>query len=204
MTDAQYYRFCMTIPDLRVERTSEGDILIMPPPGAETSWRNSELTMQLGNWAQEDGRGLVFDSSVEYFLPSGAAYSPDASWVLRSRVDKLTRSEKRRFPHLCPDFVVDVSFRPSVGAQGQDARMDRKRRAIGMAARPRSSHRLLLSSGPRARATRHPGAHRRRGSSGRICPRTCACLGRAVAFGAQRARLEWYQKATGHASQRLT
>jgi Uma2 family endonuclease len=108
MTDAQYYRFCMTIPDLRVERTSEGDILIMPPPGAETSWRNSELTMQLGNWAQEDGRGLVFDSSVEYFLPSGAAYSPDASWVLRSRVDKLTRSEKRRFPHLCPDFVVEL------------------------------------------------------------------------------------------------
>jgi hypothetical protein len=73
MTDAQYYRFCMTIPDLRVERTSEGDILIMPPGGAETSWRNSDLTMQLGNWAREDGRGVVFDSSAEYFLPSGAS-----------------------------------------------------------------------------------------------------------------------------------
>jgi len=108
MTDAQYYRFCTTVPDLRVERTAEGDILIMPPGGAETSWRNSELAMQLGNWAREDGRGRAFDSSVEYFLPSGAAYQPDASWVLRSRIDKLTRNEKRKFPHLCPDFVVEL------------------------------------------------------------------------------------------------
>jgi Uma2 family endonuclease len=45
---------------------------------------------------------------VEYFLPSGAAYSPDASWVLRSRLDKLTRDEKRKFPRLCPDFVVEL------------------------------------------------------------------------------------------------
>jgi Uma2 family endonuclease len=108
MTDAQYYRFCMTIPDLRVERSAEGDILIVPPGGAETSWRNGDLAMQLGNWAREDERGRAFDSSVEYFLPSGAAYQPDASWVLRSRIDKLTRNEKRKFPQLCPDFVVEL------------------------------------------------------------------------------------------------
>jgi Uma2 family endonuclease len=108
MTDAEYYRFCTKIPDLRVERTAVGDILIMPPPGAETSFRNIEVTMQLGNWSRSDGHGRAFDSSVEYFLPSGAAYSPDASWVLRSRIDKLTRNEKRKFPPLCPDFVLEL------------------------------------------------------------------------------------------------
>ena len=60
------------------------------------------------NWAHKDGRGQAFDSSVEYILPSGAAYSPDASWVLNSRITKLTKEQKRKFPPLCPDFVVEL------------------------------------------------------------------------------------------------
>ena len=108
MTDDEYFQFCAENPDLRIERSAEGDILIMPPVGGESSFRNSQLAIQLGNWAQKDGRGRAFDSSVEYFLPSGAAYSPDASWVLRSRLDKLSRDEKRKFLRLCPDFVVEL------------------------------------------------------------------------------------------------
>ena len=108
MTDDEYFQFCADNPDVRIERSAEGDILIMPPVGGESGFRNSELTVQLGTWARKDGRGRAFDSSVEYFLPSGAAYSPDASWVLRSRLDKLTREEKRKFPRLCPDFVVEL------------------------------------------------------------------------------------------------
>jgi Uma2 family endonuclease len=108
MTDDEYFQFCAENPDLRIERSAEGDILIMPPAGGESSFRNSELTAELTIWARRDGRGRAFDSSVEYFLPSGAAYSPDASWVLRSRLDKLTRDEKRKFPRLCPDFVVEL------------------------------------------------------------------------------------------------
>jgi Uma2 family endonuclease len=108
MTDDEYFQFCADNPDLRIERSAEGDILIMPPVGGESSFRNSELTAELRIWARKDGRGRVFDSSVEYFLPSGAAYSPDASWVLRSRLDKLTKDEKRKFLRLCPDFVVEL------------------------------------------------------------------------------------------------
>jgi Uma2 family endonuclease len=108
MTDDEYFEFCAENPDLRIERSAKGDILIMPPVGGESSFRNSELSAELRIWARKDGRGRAFDSSVEYFLPSGAAYSPDASWVLRSRLDKLTRDEKRKFPRLCPDFVIEL------------------------------------------------------------------------------------------------
>jgi Uma2 family endonuclease len=45
---------------------------------------------------------------VEYLLASGAAYSPDASWILRSRLDKLSKDEKRKFLRICPDFVVEL------------------------------------------------------------------------------------------------
>src|ERR1039458_9807873 len=79
MTDDEYFQFCADNPDLRIERSAEGDILIMPPVGGESSFRNSELTAELRIWARKDGRGRVFDSSVEYFLPSGAAYSPDGT-----------------------------------------------------------------------------------------------------------------------------
>jgi Uma2 family endonuclease len=108
MSDEDYFRFCVANPDLRIERTAEGEIVIMPPTGFETSGRNAGLTAQLYNWARRDGRGRALDSNVEYILPSGAARSPDASWVLRSRLATLTPEQKKKFPPLCPDFVVEL------------------------------------------------------------------------------------------------
>jgi Uma2 family endonuclease len=108
MSDEEFFRFCAANPDLRIERTAEGEIEIMPPTGFETSHRNAGLTAQLYNWARRDGRGKVFDSNAEYILPSGAARSPDASWVLRSRLATLTPEQKKKFPPLCPDFVVEL------------------------------------------------------------------------------------------------
>jgi Uma2 family endonuclease len=108
MTDDEYFQFCQINQDLRIERTAQGDLLIMPLAGAESSFRNNELSAELRDWARKDARGRAFDSSVEYILPSGAAYSPDASWVLQSRVNALTKEQKRTFPPLCPDFVVEL------------------------------------------------------------------------------------------------
>ena len=34
--------------------------------------------------------------------------SPDAAWVRRSRLEKLTPEQKRKFIPLCPDFVVEI------------------------------------------------------------------------------------------------
>ena len=108
MNDDQFYAFCQRYPNFRIERTAKGEIIIMPPTGLESSYRNHDLTRQLGNWALRDKRGKAFDSNVEFLLLSGAARSPDASWVLRSRLDKLTKEQKRKFPPLCPDFVVEL------------------------------------------------------------------------------------------------
>ena len=101
-------KFCMRNSDLRIEREPDEEIIIVPPPGGETSYRNSKLTAQLMSWAEKDGRGVGFDSSGEFLLPKGAAYMPDACWVLKSRLAKLSKDQKRRFPPLCPDFVVEL------------------------------------------------------------------------------------------------
>lgn len=108
MDDDQFFEFCQLNRDLRLERTPEGDILIMSPSGGESSARNAELMFQLMAWAKKEGSGKVFDSSVGFVLSDGAVLSPDAAWVLGERLGKLTRDQKRRFLPVCPDFVVEM------------------------------------------------------------------------------------------------
>lgn len=44
----------------------------------------------------------------ELVLPSGAYRCSDASWVKLERWETLTKDEKRRFPPICPDFVIEL------------------------------------------------------------------------------------------------
>jgi Uma2 family endonuclease len=108
MTDDEFFDLCQANPDWRIERTAEGKLILMPPAGGETGIQNSQLNRLLGNWAEADGTGVVFDSSTGFILPNGAKRSPDASWVLRSHWDALTPEQRKKFPPLCPDFVVEL------------------------------------------------------------------------------------------------
>ena len=107
-TDDEYLNFCQQNKDLRIETNKDGDLIIMPPTGAETGDRNAELTTQLRNWAKKNGKGKTFDSSTEFELPNGAKKSPDASWILKERYNALTQREREGFPPIAPDFVVEL------------------------------------------------------------------------------------------------
>jgi Uma2 family endonuclease len=109
MSDEEYFEFCAANSDLRIERTAAGEILITAPTGGETGYRNGELSAQLHSWAKKDGRGKAFDANTEFILPDRSALSPDASWIANSRLQKLTREQKRKFIPLCPDFVVELT-----------------------------------------------------------------------------------------------
>ncbi|MGH9941107.1 MAG: Uma2 family endonuclease [Pyrinomonadaceae bacterium] len=108
LTDEQFFEFSQLNRDLRIERTAEGGLLIMPPTGGETGERNAEITIQLGSWAKRDGTGTTFDSSTGFRLPNGAVRSPDASWVSHERLAALSAEEKKKFFPLCPDFVIEL------------------------------------------------------------------------------------------------
>jgi Uma2 family endonuclease len=108
LSDDQFFQFCAANRKLRIERTAEGKIIIMSPTGGETARRNAEINRQLGNWAKQDGTGVVFDSNAEFRLPNGANRSPDASWVLKSRWEAIPQSEREKFPPICPDFVIEL------------------------------------------------------------------------------------------------
>lgn len=107
-SDDQFFAFCRQNDEMRIEQTAQGELLIMQSTGFETGSRNSEISHQLGNWVRQDGTGVAVDSSTGFVLSNGAKRSPDAAWVLRSRLAVLTPEQKRKFLPLCPDFVIEL------------------------------------------------------------------------------------------------
>lgn len=109
VTPEQFRAIAAENPDLQLERNAQGELIVNPPTGGESSQRNLSITAQLWLWvrANED-LGVGFESSGGFRLPNGATRSPDASWVRRDRWDTLTQEEKESFVPLCPDFVVEL------------------------------------------------------------------------------------------------
>ncbi len=111
MNDEEFAEFCQLNRDLRIERTGEGDLIIMSPTGGETGRRNFNLTVLFGEWVEREGTGIGFDSSTGFTLPNGAKRSPDLGWIRRTRWEQLSAAEKEGFPPLCPDFVAELRSR---------------------------------------------------------------------------------------------
>ncbi len=108
MNDDQLFEFCHRNPGLRIERTAEGDLILMSPATPESGRRNAQLTRLLANWAETDGTGIVFDSSSGFTLPNQAMRAPDASWIKQERWQALPQADKETFSPICPDFVVEL------------------------------------------------------------------------------------------------
>ena len=124
LSEEGYLAFCRANPGLRCERTAEGEIVIVPPVGGEGAYRSGDAFGQLYRWAEKDGRGRTFDSSVEFLLPDGSALSPDACWVSKESLQRLSWEQRREFLRLCPEFVIEV-MSPSDRLKPAKAKMER-------------------------------------------------------------------------------
>lgn len=107
-TDEQFFAFCQANSDAKFERTAQGEIIVTAPTTGETGRRNSGINFQLSFWNLKTGLGYVFDSDTGFYLPNGAMRNPDAAWIVKSRWYALPLSERESFPHLVPDFVVEL------------------------------------------------------------------------------------------------
>lgn len=104
--DVSYVDFeelCRNHRELRLERTAEGELIVMAPAATDSGGRNARLTQRLGNWSDAGGKGRFVDSSTGYCLPNGAIRSPDASWIRNDRSE-----EKAGFAPICPVFAVKL------------------------------------------------------------------------------------------------
>ena len=107
-SDEEFFRFCQENDLMRVERTTNQEIIIMPPAGFESSSASMSVGGLLFLWYYQRKIGRLLDSSVGYTLPDGAVLSPDASWVSPERLATVSTAELRVFPRLCPNFIVEV------------------------------------------------------------------------------------------------
>ncbi|WP_017663586.1 Uma2 family endonuclease [Baaleninema simplex] len=108
LTEEQFFQLCQDNREVQFERNANGDLVIMPPTGGETGYRNGRITQQLFNWIDAGGTGIAFDSSTGFILLNGANRSPDVAWIASDRWNALTPEQKQRFLPLCPDFVVEL------------------------------------------------------------------------------------------------
>jgi Uma2 family endonuclease len=108
LDEEEFYEFCRINSELRIERTKEGAIIVMPPTYTKTGGKNFLLTANFGVWVKQDGTGRGFDSSTGFTLPNGAKRSPDVSWIRNGRWNALAERERERFARICPDFVVEL------------------------------------------------------------------------------------------------
>ena len=95
-------------PDLRLERSKRGELIVMPPTGYRGSERNVELVRQLANWNKQHRLGRVTESNGGYRLPDSALRAPDAAWVSAERDATIPANKRESLAPVCPDFVAEL------------------------------------------------------------------------------------------------
>ncbi|MGD1901792.1 MAG: Uma2 family endonuclease [Geitlerinemataceae cyanobacterium] len=108
LTHEQFYELCLVNQDVAMERSPQGELIIMSPVGGGSGYQEARLIAKLYNWHEETGLGVVFSSSTVFKLPNGGDRSPDAAWVSQASWDALTPEQQEKFPPLCPEFVIEL------------------------------------------------------------------------------------------------
>lgn len=102
----QFEILCRDNPELRLELTAKGELIVMPPVALDSSGKNLDLATDVAIWNRQTKLGRVYDSSGGFTLPNGALRSADVMWIEQSKVDALPPGVT--FPKLVPDFVIEL------------------------------------------------------------------------------------------------
>jgi Uma2 family endonuclease len=110
LTPEQFAAVCAANPEAVLELDADGHLITMTPTGGDTGARNQALGALLWLAVRRSGLPLkAFDSSTGFLLPDGSVRSPDASLVRLDRWQALSEDQRRGFPPLCPDLVVELA-----------------------------------------------------------------------------------------------
>jgi Uma2 family endonuclease len=122
LTPQQFALVCAANPDAVLELAADGRLIPMTPTGGDTGARNNALLFQLNLALQGLPQPFqVFDSSTGFQLADGSVLSPDASLVRLERWQALLPEQRRGFPPLCPDLVVELASSSDAGPRGLQA-----------------------------------------------------------------------------------
>jgi Uma2 family endonuclease len=69
LTDEQFYQLCVHNPELTIERSAKGVLIVMSPVGGESGNREINFGGELYLWNKQSEMGVVFSSSTMFRLP---------------------------------------------------------------------------------------------------------------------------------------
>lgn len=107
MSDDEFIAFCAANCDLRIERTADKTIIVMPPASGEFGFYEGEVCGELHNWNKSQQNGITFSPSTGFYLPNGAIRACDASWITWERWKTLDKVNKSYFLPFAPDFTIE-------------------------------------------------------------------------------------------------
>jgi Uma2 family endonuclease len=108
LDDDQFLQLCAQNPEQSLEQNAQGEVQVMAPTRSGSSRRNNKILYQLTAWNESHLRGEVFESSTLFRFANGAARSADASWIEKSRWERLTEEEQESIALICPNFVIEL------------------------------------------------------------------------------------------------
>ena len=79
----------------------------MPPTGYPGVLHELKIASFLDVWTDDHG-GVAFPANARFTLPDGSRFGPDAAWISEERRAELVRAGSHSFPHIIPDFIVEV------------------------------------------------------------------------------------------------
>lgn len=122
LSDDELFEFCQMNKELRIERDTNQNIIIMAPVGGGSGFQEKNLIFEVELWVRKNKIGYSFSSSTGFLMPNGAMRSPDACWISEERWEKVTDEQRKKFPPVVPDFIVEI-MSPTDSLKGAKAKM---------------------------------------------------------------------------------
>ena len=108
LNEEEFYEFCGEVDDVRIERSSDGTILLRPLRGGIVSIFCAEVSTEVVIWNRDRRKGKAFGANAGFTLPNKAVRSPDVAWIALERWLALPKDDQERFAHISPDFVIEI------------------------------------------------------------------------------------------------
>ena len=105
---SRYINFAKKNSELKFEGNTKGVSIIRFPVAGDSVNPEADLMIDLGLWNRQTRLGSTFSASTVFKLPDGADRSFDAALIQRQRWKALTPAERRKFPPIALDFVIEL------------------------------------------------------------------------------------------------
>lgn len=119
LSRSQFRQLALDNPDMRLEHSRQGHLIIMDFTGGETNNWNSELNLEVGLWNHTHQIGKTFDSSTGFELTAGSDQSPDVAWIPLAKWKSLIPQKQQGFLLICPGFVIELMSKSDSWPQTQ-------------------------------------------------------------------------------------